>query len=191
MTLRTGMTELVAEVRRKTDTTDDDVTIGGVTYWTDDQLQAIIDQHGMDMLDLRLLPYPLAVDNVTTWTKYYIPSQYGLWWESDFQVVTSTGALVPSTDYTYSRYKNLVEFDTDTAGVMYFLRGTVYDLNLAIAQVWQEKADMRTRLVDWRAGQHAVKEDQEYQHCVERVKFYRGKRLFSVKMIQTGYNNVL
>ena len=43
MTVRTTMAELITDLRALTDASTSDYTAGGVTFWSDQQLQDILD----------------------------------------------------------------------------------------------------------------------------------------------------
>lgn len=187
MAIRAGMVEVVAELRRMTDTKENEVDINGVMYWTDDQLQSILDKRRKYVQDALLLPVPEVVNSVTTWTRYHMPEVAGVWERSTmFQVVTSTGVAAPTHTIEYDA--GIVTFAVTTDGQSYYIRGRLYDLNKAAAQVWLDKAAHRAELIRWKAGTHTLDEDQEYQHCLEMYRKYASySGIGVVRMTKRGY----
>lgn len=189
MAARPGMTDLISDLRLKTDTSPDEVSVNGVSYWTDDQLQDILDQHRQDV-DVQLVAYPRYESGELLTKIYYIPNKVLTTLENDpsvLEIVDRYGNA--ATGYTVDLSGRKVTFDADTGGTAYWLRGRQFDVDYAAADVWAAKASHRAALVDWRAGGQTLYEDQEYQHCLEREKFYRGKRLSVSRLVHSGYFN--
>lgn len=186
--IRSGMTHLVLELRGLTDTEEGQTSINGVTYWTDQHLQEILDQFGRDINTVQLNANPEQVDGTTTWTKYYFPDALGTKIETGngLQIVNSTGYT--QEDYTIDLSARRVTFDEDTNGVEYYMRGRVYDMNGAASKVWLMKAGHRSQLINWKAGSHTLAEDQEYQHCLDMWKHYGSvEGLKNTRLMKEGY----
>src|SRR5574341_1094503 len=194
MPVRSGMTKIILELRRMTDTSDGEVTVNGVSYWSDQQLQDILDQHRLDVLDVELVSKPLQTNGVTEWKRYYIPDGVGRFIEYDsavpdtsiFDIVNSLG--VSAAGYTVDLLSKSIVFTANTGGITYFLRGRTYLIYGSAAQVWFEKAGHRTALINWTAGLQQLEEDLEYQHCMAMYKEYNSRGgLRSVVLTKRGY----
>lgn len=180
MAARAGMVDLLLEVRRMTDTSETDTLINGVQYWTDDQLQDILDQHRAEVIDEPLLLVGYRESGITVYKKYFIPNTVGKYVETVasgadvFSIVDTLGDPAPS--YTVDLNAQIVTFDATTGGQSYYLRCRRYDVRAAAAQVWLDKASHRFALIKWKAGAHTLDEDLEYQHCLEMHQKYSAFR---------------
>lgn len=175
MAVRSGMESFILELRRMTDASANEVSVNGVQYWTDDQLQSILDAYRHDVLDLALIPASQREAGSDVVYRYYIPNEVGSWIENDptvLSVVTDDGDTAPT--YTYDSTNRYFLFAADTGGATMLLRCRFYDMRLAAARVWFEKAGHRIQLVNWKAGGQSLAEDQEYQHCMEMFKLFSG-----------------
>jgi hypothetical protein len=189
MAARTGMTGLIAQLRRLTDAEEDAVTVAGETYWTDDHLQDILDNYAQDIVDVPLRSNPTYEEGSWEYRRYYIPKMIPRTLETPtedsdntFFVVSDTGTVIPTSSYTYdSRLRRLL-FNSDQLGHVYYLRAVSYNVNEAAAEVWRTKASFRVALVEWKGGDHSIKEDQEWQHCMQMAEFFEGK--YGIKSVQ-------
>lgn len=175
MPVRESMLGFIKELRRMTDASSTETFVDGVQYWTDDQLQTILDMYRRDVLDVTLLPayQKEAGSNVTY--RYYIPDTVGTWIENDplyLQVLDENGNVL--TDYTYDTSNRYILFNSNTDGAIRLLRCRFFDLRLAASRVWFDKAGHRVALIDWKAGGQSLNEDQEYQHCMQMFELYSG-----------------
>lgn len=192
MAARAGMVALIAELRSMTDTASAETTVNGTAYWTDDQLQDILDEIGSDVVDDRLIPAPLYYNGVYEYRRYYLRQGLPLWFEGAatsgaFEVVDSLG-VAPAFVYTFNSKRRLIEFAENTLGKDYFLRARAFNLYAAAAEVWLQKASHRTALVDFKAGNNQIYEDQEWQHCMKMHSFYKRKTGFrAVPMRRVDY----
>lgn len=194
MAARSGMVSLIDDLRSMTSTAPDEVTINGVAYWSDEQLQARLDSTRVEYIDIPLAKLPLRVAGETTFTRYYIPQMVNDKLETAettgaFTVVDIQGYSAPS--YTYDASSKLILFAADTGGIEYYLRARGYDLDYTASQIWFEKAGHRVSLIEWKAGAHSMKEDDEYNHCIEMANRYSRKNgLQFTRLTGVGYNSV-
>lgn len=189
---RLGMATLIAELRGMTDTAADQYSVGGQSYWSDDHLQAKLDQTQKIVWDVSLLKTQHYENGVAKYTRYYIPIEVGTWLEGSettgaFEVVNSLGNTAPV--YTATPEVGLIVFNADTGGTEYFLRARSYDLRAAAAQIWLDKAGHSTKLIEWKAGGHTLKENLEHDHCMkmyEVYSYYQG--LGTTQLRKSGYS---
>jgi len=175
MAARQGMANLIQVVRGYTSVGTADTTAGGTTWWTDDQLQEVLDKYRYTYKEIELIPMSDYVLGVTTYTEYRIP-EYLRWLEEDgtasgWAIRTSTGGTAPT--YTTNYEARMVEFAADTAGTAYFLSCRTYNVYRAAADVWDQKAAFVAAKIDWESDNHKIKGAQEYQHYQMMAKQYR------------------
>jgi hypothetical protein len=193
MAARLGMLSLIASVRGKAAARSDETTIDAVTYWTDDQLQAILDQFSYDVTDVALRVKPYMVDGVTVYREYYIPNTVPAYLEGAetddaFLVVDSRGFAAPA--YTYDGNLRKITLAVSGTGTEYYLRAKAFDLDRAVAEVWLQKAGHRADLITWKAGTYTLEEDTEYAQCMAKYHEYLGKgRGGVVTMNRVDYAN--
>ena len=185
-----SMSDFILELRRMTDASATEVKVNNVQYWTDDQLQGILDAYRHDVLDLRLMPASQREAGVDVTLRYYIPDEVGTWIENDPTVLTivdENGVAV--TNYTYDPTNRYFLFTSNTNGAIRMMRGRFFDMRLAAARVWFEKAGHRVALINWKAGGQNLNEDQEYQHCMAMFMAYSGNDGVKSIMPNTGRRN--
>lgn len=187
MTARAGMVEIISELRVLSDTIDNLTNEALVDYgvWTDDALQGVLDTTSRKQLtDVALRP---VADITGSYLLYEVPVAQSVRLEGDdvCTVVNSNGAV--QAGYTLNYDTKLIVFDVDRHGEAYYLRGRGYNMNDAAAEVWLRKANLRSSMVSFKAGDHTVREDQEYAHCMERYMHYKGRRLNTIRMNRNDY----
>lgn len=189
MAARPGMTTLIQRLRSLTDAAEGQTEVNGVSYWTDDQLQDILDLYRRDVLDVALEPVSLYEAGTLVTKRFYLPNMVGRFIEDDptvLQVVDTLGNEV--SGYTADFAGRLFLFESDQrANPNLFVRCRTFDIEAAAAHVWLEKAGHRASLIDWRAGGQTLSEDQEYQHCMDQYKHYSGNRIQATRLTHTGY----
>lgn len=199
MSVRTGMINLIQELRSLTDSVLNETEVNGVSYWTDEQLQDILDDNSESVLDTPLTARPAYYNGVYEYKRFYIPYRWIeepitdetlLLTESNtFFIVDSYGVEVSPLSYVYNKRQNYIEFTSGQTVLSFFLRANVIDLYRSASQVWQQKASHRYQLVKYKAGQHQIDEDSEYKHCLERATYYSKRGGFkAVRMARVDYN---
>lgn len=182
--MRDSMAPLIAELRVLTDTVDtsDNAQIDfGV--WSDDYLQSVMDINARtELVDVALIP---VRDIEGSYTRYTIPVARNTWVEDGAVVVDGLGDA--AIGYTLDLNTRTVTFEEDTAGKSYYIRGTAFNLYEAAAEVWFRKAGLRASMISVKAGDHTLREDQEYAHCMERYRFFRGARVTHIRLRKNEY----
>lgn len=192
MTARPGMSDILLYVRSKTDTRENETTVNGVAYWTDDQLQNYLDMHRKDARNLALIKYSEYEGGINVYKRYYFPDEVGQWIEGPdtpdvFEIVDSLGNPAPT--YTLDLAGRVIIFDETTLGRDYFIRARFFDMRPVLADIWLAKAGHRVELVNWRAGGQNIEEDDEYKHCMQQYEIYSNLlNLSSVRMSRLGYS---
>lgn len=168
MPIRTGMTDIVALLRQYGQAATNDV-FDGVTYWTDEQLEAIADRNGR-----RVLIKIKRTDPAYTIYRVIAPNTIRL--EDDLAVYTADEVAV-ATSFTYNSNTNELVFTTALTDEVYYAYGLVVDVYAALAELWENKASQRFNYIDWKAQNNKMNMAQEYQHCLDRAAYYRNKRI--------------
>lgn len=174
---RATMAEIITEVRRLANAGTADSTVGTVTYWSDDQLQAVIDAHVRDVKRMPIFSTPAYIDGAYVYTEYHIPLSTSDWRieregsGGGFALRDSDGATAPSYTVNFSAHR--ITFDADTGADTFYLDCRAYDIWLAIAEIYEAKAGMVAGGVDWSSDNHNIKSSQEYQHYMAMADKYR------------------
>ena len=189
---RAGMTDIITKLRTQASAFSTGDLINGVQYWTDDQLEDVLDVFSQDLNDVQLVALSQVVNGVTTYKVYYLPETTprdieGSATAGAFTVVDSTGITV--TGYTFDLARRRFDFTDNQNGNVRMLRARAFDVNAATAEVWLRKAGLRADLIDWKAGTYNLKEDQEYQHCLQMYAKWAGKATFKrIQLNRVDYN---
>lgn len=162
MAIRTTMQGMIDYLRMYGACATDE-TYQGVTYWTDAQLQDILDskaQHGGVVL--RRYTDTLYQPNCPRFHRF----------EDDVIVVDDNGTQV--TGATYDPTYN--EFTIPTAQtVQLYAKGLKVNLYEALAALWDVKAAQRYDKVNWKAGNNRMDVNQEYMACIAKRDYYRAR----------------
>ena len=141
---RSGMAEIIAQVRQLASCGASDYTAGGITYWEDDQIERHLDRVRVELWDEPIHPVPLVNSGGTTvYTEYRTTRT---WLEqttggtSIFYLRDSTGARIGTANYTVDYADGRVTFGADQAGSVRYLTARSYDVYEAAARVWESKA---------------------------------------------------
>lgn len=174
------MAEPIKRLRLLTNAGTADFSPNGVSYWTDDQLQAELDRTQLYITQVELLPVPIMVTGSFQYKDYLIPDIIGLDLErvasdSPWSVKDSAGATIGTALYTVNYDSRRLTFTTDQQNQPRYLDVCSYNLNLASAQVWEEKASLVARRIDWKTDGHDIKASQEIDHCLKMAKRFRIK----------------
>lgn len=175
MVARASMTSLIAHLRQKANASNEGETFNGVTYWSDDQLQDILDSYSE--VGYAYLQKQSPLDNVT----YFISLPKTTWIEDGFSIYQDGTTSLVTTTYTFTPSNNRVVFDSSVPDLDYNLQGTLYAMNLAIAEVWLQKAQQRENYITFKAGSHRMEAGQERDYCYRMYEHYRQKNLKSFK----------
>lgn len=171
---RTGMADIIKDLRLMTETGSDDYIVDTISYWTPDQLQRILDNHRNDLKwyemtaieegDGSYLDYSIGYGNLEATTGG----------TAIFIVQDIHGATVTSP-YTVDYVRGVVTFASDTGGTDYFVTGRSYDMNAAAAEVWERKLAHYARAVNFSTDGHSISRQQLYDHAKEMVDRFAQK----------------
>lgn len=172
---RTGMADLITKARMMSAAGTADYTIAGVTYWTDDQIQARLDERKTTHWQVDLRPIGEVTNGTTNYYHYLFPDYIGRWFEGtasgNWRVNDSVGSAAPA--YSVDFDARIITFSADTGGTAYYADVDSYDLYRAVSQIWESKAAYAAGAVDWSSDNHRVSASQEYHQCMNMAKRYR------------------
>ncbi len=177
---RSGMAYLITELRGLAEAGTADYSLGASTYWSDDQLQNILDQHRTDVNfdPLRVFTtQTIGGGGSVSYQDYR--SSYD-WFEETtggtaiLYLQDSTSALAGTANYTPDYRRGQFQFNTDQRGTVYYVTGRSYDLNASAADVWQRKAaHYAPTSFDFSTDNHSISRSQVYQHCKEMASHFQ------------------
>lgn len=186
---RTGMASLITELRGMTEAGTAEYTVAGSSYWTDNQLQDVLDLHREDVIFEQLQMYPVHVAGGSLSYKDF-RSSYGFYeattgGTSIFYVQDSTGSAIGTANYTPDYRRGQLEFSSDQAGTVYYLTGRSYDLHAAAADVWRKKAaHYAPTSFDFSTDNHSIKRSLVYDHCLQMAEFFESQGGNSIESVQ-------
>lgn len=182
--LREGMAAIVAQLRKYGQASRDD-EFNGETYWTDGQLQDIADTRSERLL-VSLLP--VLSSNRTIFT---IKAPRTYWFEDGLfgvlQIKDDNTILNVTTPRSYNAQRGELTFSEPLdSRYSYAIEGTATNINLALADLWEQKMAQRFDYTDFKAGNNKVSMQQEFEHCKTMMQIYRNRIVRSVSYTTSG-----
>lgn len=172
---RTGMQTLIDTVRGFANAAPDEweVTSGSsiVTYWSDDEIQRVLDRHKTEYIHEPLEPVETYASGQLVVLRYRT-GVHNLEGGTEFKVEDVSGTVTPaSIDYA----RGIVTFATDQSGKSFYWSGFSYDLYAAAADIWRMKASHVAGLVDFSTDGHSVKRSQQAQQYLNMSQYYQSR----------------
>lgn len=184
---RTTMSDLITTLRGLTAAGSAEYTVNGSSYWTDDQLQAVLDRHVVQIRSEQLRPIPaieaggsVAYYDYTSSRRFLESTGGGT---SRFIVQDETYTVIGTAAYTVDYPRGLVSFGTATAGLSRYLTGFSYDMNAAAADIWNQKAAHYVTAYDFSTDNHSLSRSQLIKNALTMAKEYgSGGAVYSVSV---------
>lgn len=171
-TARSGMADILSDLRELTDAGPDDYSIAGVPYWSDAQLQRILDRHRME---LKWTEMWAEEEGDGTYVNYLIGFgnlEQTTGGTAIFIVQDLNGLAVDSSTYTVDYLRGVVTFNSDTLGIDYWVTARSYDLEGAAAEIWRRKQSHYAAAVDFSTKVHNVSRSQLFEHAKQMAEHY-------------------
>lgn len=168
MTLRAGMTDLVARLRTLTAAGTADYSLAGTTYWSDEHLQATLDRHRTDFRDVLLVGE----------SRYYVLNHTdieGTATGADAWALRAADGTDAAASYTLDPPR--LTFDASQGGSAFYADYRAFDMNRAAAEVWYAKAAHAADAFDIRTDNHDLKRGQLRENALRMADYYRGRAL--------------
>jgi len=164
MAARAGMQELIIDLRGMTNAGTADYTIGNVTYWTDDQLQQILDSRRLDVYaePLRSV-FVLADGGSALYFDYFFDGKHTERAESGtvaWELETTAGSIIGTGLYTIEYEARKIRFDADQKGTAYRLNYRKYNVYAAASLILRQKAGQAASRFDVKIDNHSLKLSQ-------------------------------
>ena len=177
MAARTGMATLISTVRDFAVSGTADYTLGTTVYWSDEQLQTVLDRHKLAVVREELVP----IDSYNAGTVEYLEyrSAYGNYEETTggttiFEIENAAGTTVGTASWSMDYANGILTFSADTSGSAYFINGTSYDIYRAAADVWRMKSGHHSSGVDFSTDNMTVKRSQMITNDMNMADYYAG-----------------
>lgn len=166
------MSDLVQTVRELSNAGTNEFTVGTVVYFSDDHIQAALDNNRRDFQFMPMEVNPeQAVGSVVY--KEFRTEPYT---ESGtlFYLQTAGGSAVGTSLYSVDNARGIVTFTNDTKGTAFYASGRTYGVHTAAAEIWDRKAANVANQVDWSSDNHSVKNSQVFQFYQKQAQTMRG-----------------
>jgi hypothetical protein len=166
------MTELVQTTRELSNAGTNEFTVGTVTYFSDDQIQSVLDIHRRDFQFEPMEVVPEQVPGSVVYKEFrtHPDIESGTVFYLQYASGTVVGTALYSVDYT----RGVVTFTNDTVGTAFYATGRTYDTNLAASDIWKRKAASVANQTDWSSDNHSIKGSQVFQFYTKQAEFYAG-----------------
>jgi len=169
---RSGMLDLIADLRGLANAGSNDYTAGGQAHWTDKQLERVLDRYRRDAYREPLEARETYSGGTVEYKNYYIPAQNLESGTAYFRLEDAAGNAVGTALYSTDYRSGQVTFSATTGGSAYYWTGRTYDLNRAAADVWRQKAAYHAAQFDFSTDNHSVKKSGVYKQCLAMAEFY-------------------
>lgn len=177
MTARTGMAQLISDLRVLTEAGTAEWTLGTISFWDDDQIQNVLDKHVVEFV---FSPMKAITTYATDGSLLY--NDYQIDYENVEQTTDGTSVFyiqngsfenIGTALYTPNYRRGRFTFTTNTQGTAsFYATGRSYDLNAAAAEVWRIKANHASASFDFDTDNTSVKKSQIYEHYRERAEYF-------------------
>jgi len=171
---RTGMQTLIDTVRGYANAEPDEWTTTSdssiVTYWSDEEIQRVLDRHKAEYVHTALEVQPTYSAGSIVYTQYRLGVTDVESGTAVFKIEDTAGTVTGWTaDYT----RGIVTFTADQSGKSFYWSGFAYDLDAAAADIWRMKASHVAGLVDFSTDGHSVKRSQQAQAYLNMAGYYQ------------------
>jgi hypothetical protein len=167
MAVRTEMQSMINYIRSYGSAASTDV-FNGVTYWTDDQLQDVLD---------RFSKHATVALNPYTAKNWGLISPRHAWFDDNAIVVD--GSDTPySGSFEYNSSFGEVAFTVaPDSSVPLYVSGLQCNLWEALADLWAQKAMQRYDYVNFKAGNNKMDMETEKRTCEQQRDYYRARTI--------------
>jgi hypothetical protein len=191
------MAEIISQVRQLAAAGTADYVVAGSTFWSDDQLQTILDRVRVEVWD-EGVPYVPQINSggTTEYTEYRLNRT---WWEqttggtSIFYLRDSTGARLGTATYTVDYAYGRVTFGADQHGSVRYVTGRSYDVYEAAARIWEAKAGHVADRFDFTADGASFKASQLTSQYMSMARQMRNQSnsggVSTTRLVRDDVNN--
>lgn len=155
---RAGMASIITDLRRMGAAGTADISVAGVDYFSDDQLQDVLDGQRREISEV-LTPSDAM--------RYYFETRpvERAATAGAFQVLDAAGSAVGTAEYSVNYPAREITFVDDQHGAQFTLKARTFDMPAAAAEVWESKAAAWAAEFDVTTDNHNVKRSQKIKHA--------------------------
>ncbi|WWT39946.1 hypothetical protein [Microcystis phage Mae-JY09] len=132
---RPGMSDLIAQVRRIAGVGTAEYTTAGATWWTDDQIQSVLDAHRRDVVREMLHADESYVGGGSIQWLTYRSRHRNYEGGSALLIEDGLGDNRGTATYAFDALRGVATFSADQGGTALYVTGPVYDVHGAAAEV--------------------------------------------------------
>lgn len=172
MTARTGLSDLITILRGYCNAGTADYSAGGTTFWSDDQIQTVLDRHRAEITNRFVQPVPRVITGgAIAYYDYYIGIGN---WESGtaLAVENGQGQAYGTALYSVDATRGIINFPSGTGGSIVAITGHAYDVNSAAADLWRVKAAAYASSYDFSTDNHRMNRSQLIKNCFDMANLY-------------------
>ena len=172
--MRTGMQTLIDTVRGYANAAPDEWSVSTdtslVEYWSDDEIQRVLDRHKSEYIHEPMTAYPTYSGGSIVYLQYYAGIGNIESGTVVFKIEDTSGTV---SGYVMDYARGVATFSTDQNGKSFYWSGFAYDLDAAAADIWRMKASHVAGLVDFSTDGHSVKRSQQAQQYLNMAQYYQ------------------
>ena len=173
---RTGMQTLIDTVRGYANAAPDEWEVSTdssiVTYWSDDEIQRVLDRHKQEYIHELMDAQPTYESGSSVYKRYLLGVANVESGTAVFKVEDVSGTV---SGYTADYTRGIVTFSTDQSGKSFYWSGFAYDLYAAAADIWRMKASHVAGLVDFSTDGHSIKRSQQVQQYLNMSQYFQSR----------------
>lgn len=165
---RSGMADILTQVRQLASVGAADYNVAGIPFWSDEQLQTILDRVRVEVWDEPVSPVGVTNSGGTVeYKEYRLP---WTWLEQTtggtaiFYLREGDGTRIGTADYMVDYAYGRVTFGADQRGSVHYVTARSYDVYEAAARVWEMKAAHVADRFDFTADGASFKASQLMSH---------------------------
>jgi hypothetical protein len=174
MAARTGMSNLIKKVRSLCNIGTADYTVNGESYWTDDQVEDVLDRHAVRIQrELLEAEGEWQTGGTVVYVNYRFketfPEEAGsgtaIW-----TVQNGAGSVIGTANYAVNYEQRRISFTADQEGEARYLNYYSFDPYRAAAEIWEEKAGHVADRFDVETDNHNLKRSQLHAMYMQRAR---------------------
>ena len=173
---RTGMQTLIDTVRGFANADPDEWEVSTdssiVTYWSDDEIQRVLDRHKAEYIHALMESEPTYESGSSVYKRYLLGVANVESGTDVFKVEDVAGTV---SGYTADYTRGIVTFSTDQSGKSFYWSGFSYDLYAAAADIWRMKASHVAGLVDFSTDGHSIKRSHQAQQYLNMSQYFQSR----------------
>ena len=143
-----------------------------VTYWSDDEIQRVLDRHKVEYIHALMDAQPTYESGTPVYKQYLLNATNIESGTAVFKIEDTAGTV---SGYSVDYARGIATFTADQSGKSFYWSGFAYDLDAAAADIWRMKASHVAGLVDFSTDGHSVKRSQQAQAYLNMAGYYQNR----------------